>query len=129
MIIDTTPDRPRVIGEIDIFAAQTLVHEDAIYMHESVQYHVDRLDWDERKAYVPRVDVDHYTYADRAVTLKPLETFAVGAGHRRRARPRRGHGLEPGQHVQEAQVRDGREPRLGARSTCPRSSSRRRPTG
>jgi DEAD/DEAH box helicase domain-containing protein len=37
---------------------------------------VDKLDWDERKAYVRRVDVDHYTYADRAVTLKPLETFA-----------------------------------------------------
>jgi DEAD/DEAH box helicase domain-containing protein len=76
VIIDTTPDRPRVIGEIDIFAAQTLVHEDAIYIHESTQYHVDRLDWDERKAYVRRVDVDHYTYADRAVTLKPLEEFA-----------------------------------------------------
>jgi DEAD/DEAH box helicase domain-containing protein len=76
VIVDTTPDRPRVIGEIDIFAAQTLVHEDAIYMHESVQYHVDKLDWNERKAYVTRVDVDHYTYADRAVTLKPLETFA-----------------------------------------------------
>ena len=76
VIIDTTPDRPRVIGEIDIFAAQTLVHEDAIYIHESAQFHVDRLDWDERKAYVRRVDVDHYTYADRAVTLKPLETFA-----------------------------------------------------
>ena len=77
VIVDTTPDRPRVIGEIDIFAAQTLVHEDAIYMHESAQFHVDRLDWDERKAYVRRVDVDHYTYADRAVTLKPLETFAT----------------------------------------------------
>ena len=77
VIIDTTPARPRVIGEIDIFAAQTLVHENAIYMHESAQYHVDKLDWDERKAYVRRVDVDHYTYADRAVTLKPLEEFAV----------------------------------------------------
>ncbi len=79
VIIDTTPDRPRVIGEIDIFAAQTQVHEDAIYIHESTQFHVDRLDWDERKAYVRRVDVDHYTYADRAVTLKPLETFAVAS--------------------------------------------------
>jgi DEAD/DEAH box helicase domain-containing protein len=77
VIIDTTSDRPRVIGEIDIFAAQTLVHEDAIYMHESTQFHVDKLDWDERKAYVRRVDVDHYTYADRAVTLKPLDTFAT----------------------------------------------------
>ena len=76
VIIDTTPDRPNVIGEVDLFAAQTLVHEDAIYLHESVQFHVDRLDWDERKAYVRRVDVDHYTQADRAITLKPLDVFA-----------------------------------------------------
>ena len=76
MIIDTTPDRPRVLGEVDLFSAQVLVHERAIYIHESVQYYVDRLDWDERKAYVHRVDVDHYTYANRAVTLKPLEVFA-----------------------------------------------------
>jgi len=76
VIIDTTPDRPNVIGEVDLFAAQTLVHEDAIYLHESIQFHVDRLDWDERKAYVRRVDVDHYTQADRAITLKPLDVFA-----------------------------------------------------
>ena len=56
--------------------APTLVHEDAIYLHESRQYHVDRLDWGERKAYVRPVDVDHYTQAELAVTLKPLEVFA-----------------------------------------------------
>ncbi len=85
VIIDTTPDRPRVIGEVDLFSAQTLVHEDAIYLHESVQFHVDTLDWGERKAYVRRVDVDHYTQADRAVTLKPLDVFAeapTGGGRR-----------------------------------------------
>ena len=76
VIIDTTPDRPRVLGEVDLFSAQVLVHERAIYIHESVQYYVDRLEWHERKAYVHRVDVDHYTYANRAVTLKPLEVFA-----------------------------------------------------
>ena len=75
VIIDTTPDRPRVLGEVDLFSAQVLVHERAIYIHESVQYYVDRLEWHERKAYVHKVDVDHYTYADRAVTLKPLEIF------------------------------------------------------
>ena len=77
VIIDTTPDRPRVLGEVDLFSAQVLVHERAIYIHESVQYYVDRLEWHERKAYVHRVDVDHYTYANRAVTLKPLEEFAT----------------------------------------------------
>ena len=60
----------------DLFSAQVLVHQHAIYMHESVQYHVDRLEWGERKAYVHRVDADHYTYANRAVTLKPLDVFA-----------------------------------------------------
>ena len=76
VIIDTTPDRPRVLGEVDLFSAQVLVHERAIYIHESQQFYVDRLDWGEKKAYVHRVDVDHYTYANRAVTLKPLEIFA-----------------------------------------------------
>src|SRR5436190_1767109 len=76
VIIDTTPNRPRVLGEVDLFSAQVLVHERAIYIHESQQFYVDRLEWHERKAYVHRVDVDHYTYANRAVTLKPLEIFA-----------------------------------------------------
>ncbi len=83
MIIDTTPDRPRVLGEVDLFSAQVLVHQHAIYMHESAQYHVDRLEWGERKAYVHRIDADHYTYANRAVTLKPLDVFAQR--HRPRA--------------------------------------------
>jgi DEAD/DEAH box helicase domain-containing protein len=76
VIIDTSPDRPRVLGEVDLFAAQILVHERAIYIHESTQFYVDRLDWGEKKAYVHQVDVDHYTYANRAVTLKPLDVFA-----------------------------------------------------
>jgi len=75
VIIDTTGDRHRVIGEVDLFAAPMLVHEQAIYIHESAQFHVDRLDWDERKAYVRAVDVDYYTDADLGVTLKVLEVF------------------------------------------------------
>jgi DEAD/DEAH box helicase domain-containing protein len=77
VIIDETGGpRPRVIGEVDLFAAPTLVHENAIYLHESRQYHVDRLEWGERKAYVHPIDVEHYTQAEQAITLKPLETFA-----------------------------------------------------
>ena len=113
VIIDTTPDRPRVLGEVDLFSAQVLVHERAIYIHESVQYYVDRLEWDERKAYVHRIDVDHYTYANRAVTLKPLEVFAEAPATGGRRRPRRGHGRQPRHPLQEAQVPDRRERRLG----------------
>jgi DEAD/DEAH box helicase domain-containing protein len=75
VIVDTTGDRHRVLGEVDLFAAPLLVHEKAIYIHEGVQHHVDRLDWDERKAYVTRTDVDYYTDADLGVTLKVLEVF------------------------------------------------------
>jgi DEAD/DEAH box helicase domain-containing protein len=77
VIIDTSDAHPRVIGEVDLFSAPTLVHEGAIYLHESAQFHVDRLDWEERKAYVRRVDVGYYTQADLAVTLKPLDIFAT----------------------------------------------------
>ncbi|MGI8704058.1 MAG: DEAD/DEAH box helicase [Candidatus Limnocylindrales bacterium] len=76
VIIDTGGNRPRVVGEVDLFSAPTLVHEGAIYLHESRQFHVDRLELDERMAYVHPVDVDYYTQAELAVTLKPLETFA-----------------------------------------------------
>jgi len=75
VIVDTTGDRHRVLGEIDLFAAPLLVHEKAIYIHQGVQYHVDRLDWAERKAYVTETDVDYYTDADLGVTLKVLEVF------------------------------------------------------
>ena len=75
VIVDTTDDRHRVLGEVDLFAAPLLVHEKAIYIHEGVQHHVDRLDWGERKAYVTRTDVDYYTDADLGITLKVLEVF------------------------------------------------------
>jgi DEAD/DEAH box helicase domain-containing protein len=80
VIIDTSGDRHRVIGEVDLFAAPMLVHEQAIYIHEGAQFHVDRLDWDERKAYVSRVDVDYYTDADLGVTLKVLDVFDSAEG-------------------------------------------------
>jgi len=65
--------RPRVIGEVDRPSAPLLVHEEAIYMHGGLQYHVDRLDWHEKKAYVHKVEVDYYTDANLAVDLKVLE--------------------------------------------------------
>ncbi len=85
VIVDTTGARHRVLGEVDLFAAPLIVHPRAIYIHEGVQHHVDRLDWEERKAYVTRTDVDYYTEADLGITLKVLEVFdeADGAAGRR----------------------------------------------
>ena len=81
VIIDTTGDRPRVIGEVDRFAAPTLVHEQAIYLHESKQFQVERLDWANAKAYVREVKVDYYTDAGLAVRIRVLDEFANASAH------------------------------------------------
>ncbi len=62
----------RVIGEVDLFGAPMLVHQEAIYMHETTQYHVDRLDWDRKKAYVHEVSVDYFTDAITKTNIKVL---------------------------------------------------------
>ncbi|HDK35523.1 MAG TPA: DEAD/DEAH box helicase [Bacteroidetes bacterium] len=72
VIIDTTREN-RVIGEMDLFSAAMLLHDEAIYIHESRQYHVDRLDWDRRKAYVRKVDTDYYTDAQLKTNIKVLD--------------------------------------------------------
>jgi DEAD/DEAH box helicase domain-containing protein len=76
VIIDTSGPRPEVIGEMDQFSAPVLLHEEAIYLHEGAQFHVDRLDWDEKKAYVRPVEVDYYTDALASSRVEVLQTFA-----------------------------------------------------
>ncbi|MCL6581259.1 MAG: DUF1998 domain-containing protein [Firmicutes bacterium] len=76
VVVDTTEPRPRVIAEVDRFSAPMLIHEGAIYLHESRQYHVDRLDWEAQKAYVREVEVDYYTDANLAVSVKVLRVAA-----------------------------------------------------
>ncbi len=75
VILDTSQPRPQVIGEMDQFSAQVMLHEEAIYLQEGAQYHVDRLDWDEKKAYVRPVEVDYYTDALLAVSVNVLDCF------------------------------------------------------
>jgi DEAD/DEAH box helicase domain-containing protein len=77
VIVDTSQPRPKVIGEMDQFTAPVLLHEEAVYLHEGAQYHVERLDWEEKKAYVHPVEVDYYTDALAAVTVQVLDTFSV----------------------------------------------------
>lgn len=72
IIIDRTTSEHRVLGEVDRFSAPTLIHEEAIYIHEGVQFQVEKLDYPEKKAYVREVDVDYYTDANLAVELKVL---------------------------------------------------------
>ncbi|TVY10127.1 DEAD/DEAH box helicase [Paenibacillus cremeus] len=71
IIIDMT-NGARVLGEVDRFSAPTLVHEEAIYIHEGIQFQVEKLDYEEKKAYVREVNVDYFTDASLAVQLKVL---------------------------------------------------------
>ena len=58
---------------MDRFSAMTLLHDEAIYLHQGTQFQVEKLDWEEKKAFVREVDVDYYTDANLAVQLKVLE--------------------------------------------------------
>ena len=85
MVIDITGEH-KVIAEVSFPTALTTLHEKAIYLHEARQYHVERFDYDERKAYVRRVDCDYFTDAIDYTQVKMLEEFESaelnGAQHR-----------------------------------------------
>ncbi|MBS4173234.1 DEAD/DEAH box helicase [Bacillus sp. FJAT-49736] len=74
VIIDITEKaNVHVIGEMDQFSALTLLHDEAIYLHQGIQFQVEMLDWEEKKAFVREVEADYYTDANLAVKLSVLE--------------------------------------------------------
>ena len=77
VIVDMSNGGQRVIGEVDRFAAPVLVHEQAIYLHESRQFQVEKLDLENAKAYVREVKVDYYTDAGLSVRVSVLAEFAA----------------------------------------------------
>ncbi len=85
VIVDTTDRQPRVIGEVDRFSAPMLVHDEAIYMHGGRQFQVEKLDFEEKKAYVRQVEVNYFTDANLSVDLKTLEVFEEESGKVNRA--------------------------------------------
>ncbi len=85
VVVDITGE-PKVIAEVSFPTALTTLHEKAIYLHEARQYQVERFDYDERKAYVRRVDCDYYTDAIDYTQVKVLEEFERAGAERRAAR-------------------------------------------
>lgn len=75
IIVDITEPHHKVIGETCRFSAPMLLHKEAIYIHEGQQYQVEKLDFDDKKAYIRKVDVDYYTDANLAVNLGVLDVF------------------------------------------------------
>jgi DEAD/DEAH box helicase domain-containing protein len=116
VIVDNTTE-PRLIGEVDFPSALTTLHEKAIYIQNGEQYHVERLDYDDRKAYVHRVDSDYYTDAISYTKIAVLEAFesaglaARGSESRGRdsgsGREQESHVLSTGQHGRVASKNHG----------------------
>jgi DEAD/DEAH box helicase domain-containing protein len=74
VVVDTT-EKSRAVAEVDFSSALTALHPKAIYMCEGEQYFVDDLDFDQRRAYVKRTDVDYYTDAIDYTKIKILDIF------------------------------------------------------
>lgn len=72
VVIELMDGSSRVLGEVDRPSAPTLIHEKAIYLHGGRTYQVERLDYEEHKAFVRAVDSDYYTEAEMASRLAVL---------------------------------------------------------
>ncbi len=92
VVIDQS-DGASVLAEVDFDSAPMSLYEGAIYMVQSEQYQVERLDYENRKAYVRRVEADFYTDAISYTRVRILDVFDSTAAGARVS----GHWLEPGE--------------------------------
>jgi DEAD/DEAH box helicase domain-containing protein len=51
------------LAELDFRSTHTMLHEQAIYQHDAAQYQVERLDYENHKAFVRHVEPDYFTTA------------------------------------------------------------------
>jgi DEAD/DEAH box helicase domain-containing protein len=74
VVIDKS-NEAKVLAEVDFDSAPVTLYEGAIYMVQSQQYQVERLDYDNRKAYVSSVDTDYFTDAISYTRVRILDVF------------------------------------------------------
>jgi DEAD/DEAH box helicase domain-containing protein len=77
VVIEVPTDR--VLAEVDFRGAHTSLHEHAIYNIDSHQYQVERLDYENHKAYVRRVEPDYYTTAMIHTRVSVLDEEDAGS--------------------------------------------------
>jgi DEAD/DEAH box helicase domain-containing protein len=63
----------RIMAEVDRPSAMTEIHEGAIYGFEGEQYVIERLDYENRRAYARKVSCDYYTEAECERKIRTLE--------------------------------------------------------
>src|SRR5690606_17999279 len=74
VIVDLATDK--TLATLDWRSAHTMLHEQAIYQHDAEQYQVERLDYDNHKAFVRRVVPDYFTTALTYRDVEVLEEFS-----------------------------------------------------
>jgi DEAD/DEAH box helicase domain-containing protein len=99
VVVDTT-DGAKVIGETDFTSGPSTLHPRAIYSVEGRLFEVERLDFENRKAFVRQVDCDYYTDAITYSRVTILDCFDSDPGqssaHRAGLKPCSTDGQEPG---------------------------------
>lgn len=88
VVIDISADEPRVLAEVDFESAHTTIYPNAVYQVSGEPYRVERLDYDERRAYVRRSNDGYYTTAMHYASVYVLDEF----GEREVPRARTGFG-------------------------------------
>lgn len=90
VIIETSRNPNEILGEIDFESAHTTVYEQAIYQHGGLLHEVHRLDYDDRKAWVRRVESEYYTQAIDQTRVFVLDVTEEGVSPPRKIMS--GHG-------------------------------------
>ena len=72
-VIQDITDESQVIGQIDEWGAFSMLHNEAIYLHGGQTYMVEKLDLEQRIAYVRSGDFDYYTVAVDRTDIRLLD--------------------------------------------------------
>ncbi len=77
VVLQTTDDRPQIIGQVDLDSAYWMVHPNAVYIHEGQQYFVHELNLEKKIATLTAVALDYYTQPQRQTEIQVLSESAL----------------------------------------------------
>ncbi len=78
VVVDLSAKERNVLAEVDFESAHLTLYPNAVYQISGEPYRVERLDYDERRAYVRRSDDGYYTTAMHYSAVHVLDSFKEG---------------------------------------------------
>ncbi len=75
VVVDETGREPNVVAEVDFESAHLELYPNAVYQISGEPYRVERLDYDQRRAYVQKSDDGYYTTAMHYSSVHVLDEF------------------------------------------------------